>query len=446
MTKRRRCIPQIAADIALNRALSMPLHRQFYDRLRHAILSGQLQPGQHLPSTRVLASELGISRNTASNTYEQLCAEGYIERKVGQGTRVTCDLPETFFIPSAAPQKKTAPDESTHAPVSLSHLGEDLTRQAPVLSTLTYPRPDAPRAFRTGVPELRAFPFQQWSQVAAYCARSTLRSVADYQEVAGYYPLREAIASHASITRGVHCQAEQVLIVPGAQSALDMAARLLLNPGDLARIEDPGYPGAQQALRNAGAQLAPIPVTSDGMNVEVGQKRYPQARLAFVTPSHQFPSSVTMNLSQRFALLQWANQANAWILEDDFDSDYRFSGRPLDALQGLDTAQRVIYSGTFSKILFSALRIGYLIVPLQLISPFTSLCSCTHMHVPILEQLTLEAFITKGHFLRHIRHMREIYAARRALLVELLQQELGDLVEVQPPQGSEAVSCLAMGQ
>lgn len=304
MTKRRRCIPQIAADIVLNRALSMPLHRQLYDRLRHAILSGQLQPGQHLPSTRVLASELGISRNTASNAYEQLCAEGYIERKVGQGTRVTCDLPETFFIPSAAPQKKTAPDESTHAPVSLSHLGEDLTRQAPVLSTLTYPRPDAPRAFRTGVPELRAFPFQQWSQVAAYCARSTLRSVADYQEVAGYYPLREAIASHASITRGVHCQAEQVLIVPGAQSALDMAARLLLNPGDLARIEDPGYPGAQQALRNAGAQLAPIPVTSDGMNVEVGQKRYPQARLAFVTPSHQFPSSVTMNLSQQFALLQ----------------------------------------------------------------------------------------------------------------------------------------------
>src|SRR5258708_2798786 len=441
MTKRLHRVPQIAADIALNRAVSMPLHRQLYDRLRHAILSGQLQPGQRLPSTRILASELGISRNTASNAYEQLYAEGYLERKVGQGTRVTCDLPETFFIPGATPQKKTAPDESTHAPFSLSHLVADVTRQAPVLSTLTSPRPDAPRAFRTGVPELRAFPFQQWSQVASHCVRSTLRNVADYQEVAGYSPLHEALASHASITRGVHCQAEQVLLVPGAQSALDLAARLLLNPGELAWIEDPGYPGAQRALRNAGAQLAPIPVTSEGMNVEVGQERYPQARLAFVTPSHQFPASVTMNLSRRFALLQWANQANAWILEDDYDSDYRFSGRPLDALQGLDTAQRVIYIGTFSKVLFPALRIGYLIVPPQLIAPFTNLCSCTHMHVPILEQLILEAFITKGYFLRHIRHMREIYAARRAILVELLQQELGDLVEVQPPQAGLHLVC-----
>ena len=432
---------QNTTDITLNRAFTMPLHRQLYDRLRHAILSGQLQPGQVLPSTRVLASELGISRNTASNAYEQLCAEGYLERKVGQGTRVACDLPETFFIPSASLQGKTAPDESTHAPCSLSHLGEALTHQAPVRSPLTYPRPNAPRAFREGVPDLRAFPFQQWSQVAAHCARSPLRSVADYQEIAGYYPLREAIASHASITRGVHCQAEQVLLVPGAQAALDLAARLLLNPGELAWMEDPGYPGAQQALRNAGAQLAPIPVTSEGMNVEVGLKRYPQARLAYVTPSHQFPSSVTMHLSQRSALLQWANQANAWILEDDYDSDYRFSGRPLDALQGLDTAERVIYIGTFSKVLFPALRIGYLIVPPKLISPFTNLCSCTHTHVPILEQLILEAFIAKGYFLRHIRHMREIYAARRALLVELLQRELGDLVEVQPPQAGLHLLC-----
>ncbi|HEX7737065.1 MAG TPA: PLP-dependent aminotransferase family protein [Ktedonobacteraceae bacterium] len=433
MSKRRQAL-QNTTDLALNRTLAMPLHRQLYDRLRHAILSGQLHPGQALPSTRALASESGVSLNTVSNAYEQLCAEGYIERRVGQGTRVARDLPEIFFLPKGVPPSNTAPDERRHATSLLSHLGEDLTRQAPVSSIQTYLRPTPPRAFRTGVPDLRAFPFQQWSQVAAHCARSLLRDMAHYQEIAGYYPLREAISNHVSITRGVHCQAEQVILVPGAQAALDIAARLLLNPGDLAWIENPGYLGAQRALLNAGAQLAPIPVTSEGIDVAIGQKRYPQGRLAYVTPSHQFPSGITMHLSQRLALLQWAKQANAWILEDDYDSDYRFSGRPLDALQGLDLAQRVIYIGTFSKVLFPALRIGYLIVPPQLVPPFLSLCSSTHIHVPILDQLTLEAWMTKGYLLRHIRRMRDLYAARRALLIESLQKELGGSIEVQSPQ------------
>ena len=434
MPKRRQVL-QNTADLTLNRAVAMPLHRQLYDRLRHAILSGQLHPGQVLPSTRALASELGISCNTVNNAYEQLCAEGYIERRVGQGTRVVCDLPEAFFLPQkGVPQKNIVPDESTPATPFLSRLGKDLTHQSSVSSIQTYLRPTPPCAFRTGTPELRAFPFQQWSQVAAHCARYTLKNMANYQEIAGFYPLREAIAIHASITRGVHCQAEQVIIVPGAQAALDIAARLLLNPGDLAWVENPGYLGARQTLLNVGAQLAPIPVTSEGINVEVGQKLYPHGRLAYVTPSHQFPSGITMHLSQRIALLQWAKQANAWILEDDYDSDYRFSGRPLDALQGLDLAQRVIYIGTFSKVLFPALRIGYLIVPPQLVPAFLSLCSYTHTHVPILDQLTLEAWITKGYLLRHIRRMRDLYAARKAFLIESLQKELGGCIEVQPPQ------------
>jgi GntR family transcriptional regulator/MocR family aminotransferase len=354
---------------------------------------------------------------------------------------VAGEFPEPFFFSRGSRQESVTLHEDTHAPLSLSHLGEELSSQSPLLFTLTSPRPVAPRAFRTGVPDLREFPFQQWNQVITHCARYTLKNVTDYQDSAGYYPLREAIASHVSITRGVYCKAEQVIIVPGAQAALDMAARLLLNPGELAWIEDPGYPGAQRALRNTGAQLAPIPLTPGGIDVEFGHKRYPQGRLAFVTPSHQFPSSITMNLAQRLALLQWAQLANAWILEDDYDSDYRFSGRPLDALQGLDPAQRVIYIGTFSKVLFPALRIGYLIVPPQLISPFTNLCSCVHIHVPILEQLTLEAWISRGYFLRHIRRMREIYAARRATLIELLRRELGESVEIQPSEAGLHLVC-----
>jgi len=225
-----------------------------------------------------------------------------------------------------------------------------------------------------------------------------------------------------------------VIVVAGAQAALDLAARILLDPGDMAWIEEPGYPGARGALEGAGAQLVPIPVKEDGLDVHAGRIRCPQARVAYVTPSHQFPLGVTMSLAQRLALLEWANQANAWILEDDYDSEYRFSGRPLEALQGLDRTNRVIYLGTFSKVLFPALRLGYLVVPPDLIDIFVAVRHFVDRHVPILEQMALTDFMTEGHFTRHIRRMHTLYAQRRAALIAAVASELGELLEVHAPE------------
>src|SRR5207245_1271134 len=237
------------------------------------------------------------------------------------------------------------------------------------------------------------FPFQIWAQMVTRRVRSSLQNTSDNQDPAGYRPLREAIAAHIGVTRGVRCTADQVIVVSGAQAALDLAARILLDSGDMAWIEDPGYPGARGALGGAGAQLVPIPVKEDGLDVRAGRTRCPRARLAYVTPSHQFPLGVTMSLAQRLALLEWASQADAWILEDDYDSEYRFSGRPLEALQGLDHDGRVLYIGTFSKVLFPALRLGYLVAPTELIEPLLVMRRFLDMHLPMLEQMSLFDFL-----------------------------------------------------
>ena len=252
-----------------------------------------------------------------------------------------------------------------------------------------------------------------------------------YQDPAGYRPLREAITSHLGMTRGVRCTADQVLIVAGAQAGLNLAAQLLLDPGDAAWIEDPGSLTARGALLGAGAQLVPVPVDREGLVVAAGIARCPHARLALVTPSHQVPLGVTMSL----ALLQWARQQRAWILEDDYDSEYRYAGRPLEALQGLDHANRVIYIGTFSKALFPALRLGYLVVPPELVEAFIAARRFVDRHVSALEQTALADFMLEGHFTRHLRHMRTLHAERRAAFVAEIQHHLGDMLEIQPSEG-----------
>ena len=391
---------------------STPLYRQLYDYLRHAILSGQLAQGMKVPSTRVLADELGISRNTVLNAYEQLLAEGYLETIEGRGTFVTRVLPEQYLASGTR-----LPGRHKAAPTAhrISRRAQTVAAAPALSEPRSGRRPQ--QAFQTGMPALDHFPYEAWARLVARHAHRLLPDTLKYQDVAGYAPLREAIAHHVIVARQVRCAPEQIIIVSGSQGGLDLAARVLLDPGDAAWIEDPGYLGGRNALLAAGARLVPVPVDRDGLRVEAGIERAPRAHVAYLTPSHQFPLGVTLSLSRRLALLDWARHAGAYILEDDYDSEYRFAGRPVASLQGLDDAERVIYVGTFSKVLFPALRLGYLIVPPGLIDAFVAMRRATDTHAPILEQVALTEFIASGQFERHIRRMRTLYAERRAALL-----------------------------
>ncbi|HEX9922094.1 MAG TPA: PLP-dependent aminotransferase family protein [Anaerolineae bacterium] len=417
----------IQGTITLDRASDLALYRQLYDKLRDAILGGQLVAGTQLPATRTLADELDVSRNTVITAYEQLMAEGYLEGKTGAGTYVTRDLPDEL-LQVRAEQAQTLPLAGTRqAPSDL------LSRRGAAIATtaVTHARHhEGPGPFRAGLPALDELPFKIWGQLLARRWRTTSPAVLGYGPAAGYQPLREAIAAYLGAARGVRCRADQVIILAGAQQAIDLAARLLLNPGDAVWLEDPGYLGARGALQAAGARLVPVPVDDQGLNVEAGLRQDAAARMVYVSPSHQYPLGVTMSLARRLALLQWAAQANAWILEDDYDSEYRYAGRPLAALQGLDSTGRVIYIGTFSKVLFPGLRLGYMVVPPDLIDAFTRARALTDRGSAWLDQAVLTDFIVEGHFARHIRRMRALYAERQALLVELVRHRLAGRLEI----------------
>ncbi|GLV55564.1 GntR family transcriptional regulator [Dictyobacter sp. S3.2.2.5] len=420
-------------EITLDQYAAAPLYKQLYERLRAEILSGQLEAGARLPSTRTLASELGVSRNTTALAYEQLLMEGYIESKVGDGTRVAHLQPEQTLQVRRSGRRPTA----NRQPVTRDEL---LGRRGQLLAGLTWleeeMHPDGTlnTAFRIGQPDVMSFPYEIWARLISRHARQSLSTFTAYADAQGYAPLREAIAAHIGITRGVHCSPEQIILTAGAQGALDLLARVLLDPGDVAWVEDPGYPGARGALLGAGATLVQVPVDQEGIDVEAGRRLCQQARLAVVTPSHQFPTGVTMSLNRRLALLEWCREARAWIVEDDYDSEFRFSGRPLEALQGLDSRGRVIYIGTFSKVLIPSLRLGYLIVPPALLKGMVATRRLIDVYLPLLEQLALTDFIVEGHFARHLRKMRIQYLERRNTLVEGLRKELGDRVDVMVPQ------------
>lgn len=436
MPKRAMSVPFIT--LMLNPAGPEPLHRQLYSGLREAILGGRLAAGARLPATRTLAAQLGISRNTVANAFEQLLTEGYLEGRVGDGTYVTRALPDDLGRPGALAAGGEQPEGG---PRAISQRGAALSRvrvsAAPELGGL--------RAFRLG-PDGEAFPLAVWSRLLSRRWRHPPRELLGYGDPAGYRPLREAIAGYLAAARGIRCSVEQVIVVSGSQQGLDLAAQVLLDPGDSAWIEEPGYLGARGALIGAGARLVPVPVDGDGLCVADGVSRCPEARLAYITPSHQFPLGVTMSLSRRLALLEWARAAGAWVLEDDFDSEFRYAGRPLAALQGLDGAGRVIYIGTFSKVLLPALRLGYLVVPPDLVDVFVAARALADRHSPNVEQAALADFIGEGHFARHIRRMRSSYAERQAILCEAVGRDLRDLLSVRPtPTGMHVVGWLAPG-
>jgi len=395
------------------------LYRWLYEELRSAILDGRLRPGARLPASRDLAAAYGLARATIVTAFDQLKSEGYVEGRPGSGTYVSQVLPEQLLDVRGPHAEERLP----HRRVSLS---EYARRLQPFRGTA--PRPI--RAFRANQPALDLFPTTLWAQVAARRLRRVSANLLAGGEALGYRPLRQAVADYLNSSRGVKCTADQVLVLSGAQEALDRTARILLNPGESVWMEEPGYPGAAVVFRAVGARICPVPVDAEGMDLDRGLQRWKRARLAYVTPAHQFPLGVTMSLRRRLALLEWARRSGTLIFEDDYDSEYRYSGRPIPALQGLDRSGVVIFAGSFSAVLFPALRLGYLVVPPEMVDVFAAAESVSTHHPPLLEQAVLCDFITEGHFARHIRRMRELYAERLSVLLDGARAKLGELLEI----------------
>jgi GntR family transcriptional regulator/MocR family aminotransferase len=424
--------------LALESSAGPPLYRQLYEQLRGAILDGRLEPGARLPSTRVLAEELAVARNTVMGGYDQLLAEGYLEGAVGSGTYVAKDLPEKIL--HAALPKRSVPTSGNSS--RLSKRGQVLA-----CNPLGIRHEGPPRAFRPGIPAVNEFPFNVWTRLTMKHWRRQPVDLLPYTTPGGYGPLREAIAHYVGGARAVKCDAEQIIIVSGAQQALDLASRMLLDPGDEAWMEDPGYGGARAALLAAGVRPVAVPVDESGLDVVAGQRMSPKARLAYVTPSHQYPTGVVMTLARRLELLRWAERTHSWILEDDYDSEYRYASRPVASLQGLDTRNCVIYCGTFSKVLFPSLRLGYVIVPPQLVDAFGRTKAVIDRHSPTVEQAVLAEFIAEGHMGRHVRRMRMLYLERQNTLLDALHRELRGAVEVRSHEaGMHVLAWLAKGK
>ncbi|HJR64606.1 MAG TPA: PLP-dependent aminotransferase family protein [Gemmatimonadaceae bacterium] len=423
--------------IPLDPDAAEPLYRQIYRALREAILGGRLLPGVRLPSTRTLATELGVSRNTVLAAYDQLLAEGYLDGRVGSGTVVAES--GVSRLASVAAARPPSPGSGVRAP---SRRGARVASLPIKLSFLG----GASRAFSPGVPALDEFPLRLWRRLASRRRSEARPSILEYGDSPGYRPLREAVAGYLGAARGVRCDPDQVLIVAGSQQALDLTARVVLDPGDTAWIEDPGYFGARGALVAAGARVVAVPLDDEGLSVDAGIARAPDARLAYVTPSHQFPTGMTMSLARRLALLDWARRRGAWILEDDYDSEFRYASRPLSALQGIDADGLVIYTGTFSKVLFPALRLGYLVAPPALVDAFVAARLFTDTHAPIGEQAVLAEFLAEGHFERHVRRMRSLYHERQEVLIESAKQELAPALTIGASEaGMHVVGWLAPG-
>jgi GntR family transcriptional regulator/MocR family aminotransferase len=409
--------PQLIALLPVERGNGSPLHQQVYDGLRRAILERLLRPGQRVPATRVLAAELGISRLPVLTAYEQLLHEGYLEGRVGSGTFVAATLPDDALRAAPASERAHRVPPATRVGASAPRARDE----------------GRLRPFRVSLPALDQFPHAQWARLVARHARALTPAQMAYGDPAGVGVLRAAIAEHLRSARAVRCEAEQVLIVSGSQAALRLCATVLLGQGDRVAVEEPGYPGAHAALGTTGATLLPVPVDSGGIDVAALEKLSPASqrlRAAYVTPSHQYPLGVSMSAPRRLALLEWARERDAWLIEDDYDSEYRYVSRPLGALQGIEEHGRVIYVGTFSKVLFPALRVGYVIVPPALWDEFVAAREALDLFSPTLYQLALADFLTEGHFVRHLRRMRGVYLRRRDALLEGLTKHCDGILTV----------------
>ena len=407
--------------IPLNTASKVPLYQQVFTALRQAIVQRELAGGEQLPPSRELAHTLALSRNTINTAYDMLCAEGYVSAKRGSGYYVSPDLPDSginFDVNGNQPK-------STTSQLVFSKRGQYLARPTrPVPSTLN-------PAFQPGLPDLAEFPFHLWRRCVNQSLKTGDIGLYKYSDQGGYRPLKKALRDYLAQSRGVKCTAEQIVIVNGSQAGLDLITRLLIDDGDNIAIEEPGYLGARDGFLAAGATLVPVPVDDEGLDVNLLKRSRKKIRLVYTTPSYQFPLGVTMSSARRLALLTWAEQKNAFIIEDDYDSEYRYRGRPLSSLQGLDAGERVIYFGTFSKVMFPGLRMGYLVVPPSLAEGFAKALRKTGQDTPLQLQAAVTTFIEQGYFASHIRRMRTLYGEKQRLLVEAMQTHLADVFDIQ---------------
>ncbi|WP_060477273.1 MULTISPECIES: MocR-like pyridoxine biosynthesis transcription factor PdxR [Pseudomonas] len=416
MRERSIVLPFDPAGIVLDRRRG--LSQQLYQALRARVLDGRLSSGTRLPATRDLAKVLALSRNSVVRAYDQLYAEGYIESRVGDGTyvsrleKLSTQLPTGLYLGLST-------DLSTFSPSDTEDLTSKRFASEPLLRLKNNHLPaqngGPPRAFRVGIPAFDLFPFDVWAKLQAGFWRNPSPGLLGYGDPAGEPALRELIAAYLRRSRGLSCTAEQIVITHGAQQAISLCAQLLLQPGDAVAVENPGYRAAGRAFAVAGGKLIGVPVDEQGMDCH-RLVDLPGCRLAYVTPAHQYPTGVTMSLARRLALLAWAECNDGWVIEDDYDGEYRYSGAPLAPLAALDRQGRVLYVGTFGKIAFPALRLGYLVLPPQLVQAFSQGRALAVRHSEVGTQCVMAEFMAQGHFQRHIRRMRKAALARRNVL------------------------------
>ena len=422
----------VSPILPVDRSSGIPLHKQIYDGFRSAILRGDLRAGQSVVSSRTFARDLHVSRFPVLNAYAQLQAEGYFESRVGAGTFISASLPEQLM---SVPRQATVPAQTPSGPRPISRRAIRVPGYQPSPSLKGW------GAFGIHQPAFDQFPYHIWAGLVARHSQSPQATALHHVDPQGALRFREEIASYLRTARGVKCDASHILVVSGSQQALDITTRVLLDPGNRVWLEEPGYQLQRSVLIAAGCRICPVPVDSEGLDVSAGIRSHRRARAAFVTPSHQYPLGSTMSASRRLQLLNWAQATGAWIVEDDYDSEYRYESQPVASLQGLDANSRVIYIGTFSKVLFPSLRIGYMVVPPDLVDRFVAVRFSMDIFPPYLYQEVLADFMRQGHFGRHIRRMRQLYAERRAVLVRSLRAEFGDTIEI---HGAEAGMHLAI--
>ncbi|SAK59226.1 transcriptional regulator [Caballeronia calidae] len=403
----------------LDRAAAEPMYRQVLELMQQAVLTSQLAPGTKLPSSRTLALDLGIARNTVLHVYEQLTAEGYVTSTTGSGTYVADTAPRDGAL--------RQPPEATKAPCTISRRGERLIAQAGV-------SPKQWGAFMPGVPDVAEFPARTWSRLQARLWKRASPELLTYAPGGGYRPLRRALSDYLRVARSVKCQPDQIIITTGIHQSIDLAVRLLTDFGDRAWVEEPCYWGVRSVLQSSGLTLVPVPVDVEGLNPTARDMAEPP-RIALVTPSHQYPLGMVMSLARRRALLEFARQHKVWIIEDDYDSEFRYGSRPLSSLQGLDDAGQVIYVGSLGKMLYPGLRMGYMVVPENLVDSFRTGVAELYREGQLMQQAVLTEFILDGHLTSHVRRMRGLYGERRELLINAIRSRFGDAL---PVRGDEA--------